>query len=84
MLFKPAATISESATGADTLSAEAQFFAAIQELATATDAISGRKLWEIIDDTQTANWQNINDVQSANWNAVDDTQSAGWTVINTA
>jgi hypothetical protein len=75
--------ISEAATISDVDSATAAFMASIVELVTITDLVFGRPLWEIIDDTQTANWQNINNVQSSGWTQVSDTQSAGWTQIDT-
>jgi hypothetical protein len=57
--------------------------ASVVELATISDLLLGRPLWEIIDDTQDANWQNITNTQSSGWAVVDDTQSAGWTPIDT-
>jgi hypothetical protein len=70
--FTPNATVSESAAVSDVNAAAARFVATLLESATAADSMVGGKLWEVIDDTQTANWQNINNVQSS-----------GWTVINT-
>jgi hypothetical protein len=75
--------IAESATGSDVDAALALFRASIVELATISDLVVGRPLWEIIDDTQTANWQNINNVQSSGWTQINDVQSAGWTTIDT-
>jgi hypothetical protein len=57
--------------------------ASVVELATISDLLLGRPLWEIIDDTQSANWQNINNVQSPGWTQVSDTQNPGWTQIDT-
>ena len=48
--------ITETATGTDTVASIATFFNSLQETATGTDAMNGRPLWEVIDDTQTANW----------------------------
>jgi hypothetical protein len=59
------------------------FRASIVELATISDLVVGRPLWEIINDTQTANWQNINNVQSSGWTQIGDTQDAGWAQIDT-
>jgi hypothetical protein len=42
----------------------------ISETATGTDSIQGRKLWELIDDSQTPNWGDINTTQSANWGLI--------------
>jgi hypothetical protein len=75
--------ISEAATISDVDAAVATFMASVVELATISDLLLGRPLWEIIDDTQTANWQNINNVQSSGWTQISDTQSAGWTQIDT-
>jgi hypothetical protein len=75
--------ITETATGTDVDAALARFTASIVELATISDLVIGRPLWEIIDDTQTANWQNINNVQSSGWTQINDVQSAGWTQIDT-
>jgi hypothetical protein len=57
--------------------------ASVVELATISDLVLGRPLWEIIDDTQNANWQNINNAQSSGWVQISTTQSAGWTQIDT-
>jgi hypothetical protein len=62
--------------------AVATFMASVVELATISDLLLGRPLWEIIDDTQSANWQNITNVQSPSWTQVSDTQSANWQNIN--
>jgi hypothetical protein len=75
--------ISEAATISDVDAAVATFMASVVELATISDLVMGRPLWEIIDDTQTANWQNINNVQSPGWTQVSDTQNPGWTQIDT-
>jgi hypothetical protein len=48
-----------------------------------TSTESGRNLWEVIDDTETANWQNISNPQTPGWAAVDNTESPGWTQIST-
>jgi len=46
-------------TATDSFAAAASVIAQIQENITATDAILGRLLWELIDDDQTPNWTSI-------------------------
>jgi hypothetical protein len=76
-------SVNETATVTDVDAAVANFAASVVELATISELLIGRPLWEIIDDTQTANWQNINNVQSSGWAQIDNTQSAGWNQIDT-
>jgi hypothetical protein len=42
-----------------------------------------RLLWELIDDSQTANWQNIDDAQTAAWAAIDNAQSSSFSNTST-
>jgi hypothetical protein len=56
----------------------------IQELVTATDAISSRFLWEIIDTADTVNWQTIVVNSSGTWQNVDSSDTTQWTPIVTA
>jgi hypothetical protein len=42
-----------------------------------------RLLWELIDDSQTANWQNISDAQSAAWAVIDNAQTSSWSNVST-
>jgi hypothetical protein len=85
--------VSEAATGTDVNVALASFFASVVELATISDVLLGRPLWEIIDDvqnadwggitnTQSAGWQNVNDTQSINWQNINNTQSSGWANVD--
>jgi hypothetical protein len=48
-----------------------------------TSTESGRNLWEVIDDTETANWQNISNPQTPGWSAVTNTETPNWTTIST-
>jgi hypothetical protein len=70
--------VAETATGTDVDAAAVAFLAAITELATGTDSITTRFLWEIIDDEQTANWGNVTNTQTAGWQNVNDTQTTNW------
>jgi hypothetical protein len=74
--------VNESATVTDVDTALGLFLASIVELATISDLVIGRPLWEIIDDEQTANWGGITNTQTAGWQNIDDTQTANWQNIN--
>ena len=56
----------------------------ILEVVYANSTCVSRFLWEVIDDTQTANWGNISTTQTANWGSVDTTQTPNWGPINTS
>ena len=60
-------TVTDSATVTDVASVGVTFNAAILDLATLLDSTSSLFLWNLIDDTQTANWQNISNTQSPGW-----------------
>ena len=49
-------TVAETSTATDAVSSKQTFVTFVSETATATDAIVGSFLWNLIDDTQTANW----------------------------
>lgn len=49
-------TVAETGTATDAVSSKQTFVTFVSETATATDAIVGSFLWNLIDDTQTANW----------------------------
>jgi hypothetical protein len=49
-------SIIETAISADTPTAAAAFATFVVDSATGSDAITARPIWEVIDDTQTANW----------------------------
>lgn len=55
-------TVTDSATVTDVASVGVTFNAAILDLATLLDSTSSLFLWNLIDDTQTANWQNIDTI----------------------
>jgi hypothetical protein len=77
------AAVNEAAVISDEAAAASRFLANINELATVADLVDARPLWEIIDDTQTANWQNITNTQTSGWATVDNSQVPAWTLINT-
>jgi hypothetical protein len=74
--------ILEAAIISDEAVAVATFMASVVELATISDLLLGRPLWEIIDDVQNADWGNITNTQTAGWQNIDDTQSINWQNIN--
>jgi hypothetical protein len=55
----------------------------VSESGVGADTILGAFLWNIINDSQTANWQNINDAQTPGWQTINDAQSTNWNVIKT-
>jgi hypothetical protein len=77
------ARVNETALTVDTFLASAVFFVTITDGAIAADAFVGRLLWEVINDSQTANWGGINSSQTAAWAAIDDSQSTTWHVVQT-
>jgi hypothetical protein len=77
------AAVAELAQASETNSVNGSFNVAVIAAATALDAMTARLLWELIDDSQTANWQNINASQSTTWTNVDTDQDPGWTDIPT-
>jgi hypothetical protein len=80
---KFASTITESSAGADAVATGAILGSVITESATGADSIQGRKLWEEIDDSQTANWQNISSNQTPSWSNINTAQTPNWTPIST-
>jgi hypothetical protein len=48
----------------------ATFIAVASAGALGVDAITRRLLWEVINDSQSANWQNISDAQTTTWSVV--------------
>lgn len=75
--------ITENTTAADEDGAESDNDVFSQESARASDVVSCRYLWELINDSQTADWVEINNPQSAGWANVSTTDNASWTLINT-
>jgi hypothetical protein len=76
--------VAETATVSDLDAAAAAFMANIQELVNATDAISSRFLWEIIDTSDTVNWETIVVNSSGTWQNVDSSDTTQWTPVVTA
>jgi len=75
--------IAELAAIADNPQAATAYNVSRAESAVITSTENGRNLWEVIDDTETANWQNISNPQTPGWTAVSNTETPGWTVIST-
>ncbi len=73
----------ETATALDTASSIAAFAASVNEAAAGSDSFLGAYLWNVINDSQTANWQNINDAQTPGWQTINDAQTTNWSVIKT-
>jgi hypothetical protein len=76
-------TLSESASGADLVSAGATFAVSISESAIGADFVFPRGLWTVIDDTQNPNWIQITVTQNDNWQSVTTNAGTGWTIIPT-
>jgi len=53
------------------------------ETAAITSTETGRNLWEVIDNTETANWQNISNPQTPGWSDISNTETPNWTTIST-
>jgi len=64
-------SITETGTATDVVGSTQTFISSIAELATATDSVSMRLLWELIDDSQTANWVAINASNATSWGTID-------------
>ena len=64
-------SIAETGTATDVIGSTQTFNSLIAELATATDSVSMRLLWELIDDSQTANWVVINASNATSWGTID-------------
>ena len=85
----------ESGYANDTISAAGSIYhVAVVEALSASDSVSARLLWEIIDDTDDAHWGSIDTsnvpvwsaittTQTPNWNVITDTQASGWTDVTT-
>lgn len=80
-VFKP--QVQEAITAIDSPASNGVLNAAFVDSATALDSVIGAYLWNVIDDSQTANWQNINNAQSSGWTVIDISQNPGWTPIDT-
>jgi hypothetical protein len=76
--------VDETAQAVDAFITAAVFLASLSESVTAIDAIISRYLWELIDDSQTANWGLVDDSAPTSWNVLDSSETADWTLISTA
>jgi len=76
-------SVSETAAIADALSAITGYNVSCTETAAITSTETGRNLWVIIDDSQTANWQNIANSQTPGWTVINDAETANWSTIST-
>jgi hypothetical protein len=75
--------ITENTTAVDSDEAESDSDVFTRESARASDVVSCRYLWELIDDSQTADWVEINNPQSPSWAELSTTDNTSWTLINT-
>ena len=64
------ASILEIGDAVDVAFANGSFYATINETVYALDSVTGRYLWEPIDDTQTANWAPITTTQTPTWTPI--------------
>ena len=78
------ATVANTVRALDTPSTNAIFYAAVIAYAGITDIATARYLWELIDDSQTADWNTINDDQTSTWTLVNDAQINNWAIVNNA
>jgi hypothetical protein len=75
--------IAEIVAGVDGDEASSENERRIRENVSARDIVSASFLWNLIDDSQTANWQPINNTQGGGWVTINAASNAGWQVINT-
>ena len=75
--------ILQSVKAVATPSASAKFIASVTESAQASDAITRRLLWEIINDFEIADWTTINTSESTTWSTINTSDAGGWQVIKT-
>jgi hypothetical protein len=76
-------TITENTTALDVDGAESDNDVFSTESARASDVVSCRYLWELINDSQTADWVEINNPQSPGWGTLSTTDNTSWQLINT-
>lgn len=77
------ASVSPTANALDAVAALAVFYAALTNHAVGADAVAQRLLWEIINDSQTANWQNISSAQATGWSNIEINGGDPWGNIPT-
>jgi len=75
------AAVAETAEATDAFVALVAFVCSLSESADIADQITARLLWEIIDDSQTANWATIDDSQTTTWSNIDDSAPNTWGII---
>jgi hypothetical protein len=76
------ATLSDSVGFSELYGGSISFFVTISESLVLADTLNARLLWELIDDSETANWQNINSAQTPTWTLIGSNQTPGWQDIN--
>jgi len=76
--------IEEFGTALDETVSVPIYLCAIQEAVTASDSFFARFLWELIQDSQSANWGNIDNSESTTWATIGAAQTAGWSTIDTS
>jgi hypothetical protein len=64
------ASIIEIGDAVDVVFANGSFYVTINETVYALDSVTGRYLWEPIDDTQTPAWSIINNNQTSTWTPI--------------
>jgi hypothetical protein len=72
------AAVADFASGVDVTLPSGIYFITVAEGVLALDQLFSRYLWELIDDSQTANWQNVGNTQSSSWTEINDTQNPNW------
>jgi hypothetical protein len=80
-VFKP--QVQEAVAALDADSTYGTFNVSFVDSATAVDSVIGAYLWNVIDDSQTANWQNISTSQTPGWTVIDISQNPNWKPIDT-
>jgi hypothetical protein len=78
------APVVEGATAQDVAATSITVYSSITEAVRGNGVINARFLWELIDDSQTANWNDIGSTQTAGWSVIPTNQTASWTLINDA
>jgi hypothetical protein len=85
------ASVSEAASGVVAVSAQAQFFASIQELVNTQDSSNAVAsfLARVVETGRASDviscrylWEPVDDNQTSNWQNVNDAQGATWAVVN--
>jgi hypothetical protein len=88
-------SIQELINAASTTSAAANFISTVNEFALASDSLTRRLLWEIINDFEVTDWNTINTADSSQWanlntagattwDTINNSESTAWGTINTS